>query len=99
MLMAVAVFGVVMFEVYSANFESALQSVPLDAESRALIGARMVDLAGMEIPAALDPESAGLVRIAINDSFVAGFRVVSLIAAGITALGALAAAVTIPPRA
>jgi len=99
MLMAVAVFGVVMFEVYSAQFEAALQSVPLDPESRALIGARMVDLAGMQIPTTLDQHSTGLVRTAINESFVAGFRVVVLIAAGITLLGALAAALTIPPRA
>jgi predicted MFS family arabinose efflux permease len=99
MLMAIAVFGVVMFEVYSAQFEAALQSVPLDPESRALIGARMVDLAGMQIPTTLDQHSTGLVRTAINESFVAGFRVVVLIAAGITLLGALAAALTIPPRA
>ena len=42
---------------------------------------------------------ARLVRTAINESFVAGFRVVVLIAAGITLLGALTAALTIPPRA
>ncbi|MBT3928524.1 MAG: MFS transporter [Rhodospirillaceae bacterium] len=99
MLMAVAIFGVVMFEVYSANFETALQSVPLDPENRALIGARMVELAGMKIPAALDQHSADLVRGAVNDSFVAGFRVIALIAAGIALLSAFTAAVTIPPRA
>ena len=97
--MAVAIFGVVMFEVYSANFETALQSVPLDPENRALIGARMVELAGMKIPAALDQHSADLVRGAVNDSFVAGFRVIALIAAGIALLSAFTAAVTIPPRA
>ena len=99
MLMAVAIFGVVMFEVYSAHFEAALQSVPLDPGSRALIGAHLADLAGMEIPPALDARGARLVRAAIDQSFVAGFRTVALISAAVALLSALTAALTIPPRA
>ena len=99
MLMAVAIFGVVMFDVYSAHFKTALQAVALDPESRALIDAHLIELAGMQIPPMLDESSAGMVKAAINDSFVAGFRVVCLIAAGVTALSALTAFLTIPPRA
>ena len=99
MLMAVAIFGVIMFEEYSAHFVAALQSVAIDGDSRALIDARLVDLAGMKISPALDPESAGLVQTAIHESFVAGFRVVALAAAAIALLCALIAALTIPPRA
>lgn len=98
MLMAVAVFGVVMFEVFSAELEAAMQTLPLDDASRALIGARMADLAGLQAPSALGAETAALVRGAVGDSFVAGFRAVALVSAAIALLSAVVAALTIPPR-
>ena len=99
MLIAVAVFGVVMFEIYSGHLEAALQTLPLDGASRAQIGARMADLAGLEAPPALGADTAALLRAAIGDSFVAGFRAVALISAAVALLSALVAALTIPSRA
>jgi len=99
MLMAVAVFGVVMFEIFSGQLQAALQSLPLDDASRADISARMTELSGLRAPAGLEEGAASLVRAAVSDSFVAGFRAVALIAAGIALLGALVSALTILPRA
>ncbi|MFP6689464.1 MAG: MFS transporter, partial [Alphaproteobacteria bacterium] len=99
MLIAVAVFGVVMFEIFSGQLEAALQSLPLDGASRAGITARMAELAGLQAPPELGAESTSLLRDAVDDSFVAGFRAVALISAGLALLSALVSALTIPPRA
>ena len=99
MLMAVAVFGVVMFEIFSAQMEAALQSLPLDDASRAGIAQRRAELAGLQAPPELGAETAGLLRDAVDDSFVAGFRAVALISAALALLSALVSALTIPPRA
>lgn len=99
MLMAVAIFGVVMFEVFSGHLETALRTLPLNGEHRALVGARMVELAGLVAPPGLDGGTAALLRDAVHESFVAGFRAVALISAAAALLSALIAALTIPPRA
>jgi len=99
MLMAVAIFGVVMFEIYSGHLEAALKSVALDDANRALIASRMPELAGLQTPPALAADLAAQLRSAVDDSFIAGFRAVALIAAAIALLGAVVAALTIPPRA
>ena len=99
LLMAVAIFGVVMFEIYSGHLEAALKSVALDDANRALIASRMPELAGLQTPPALAADLAAQLRSAVDDSFIAGFRAVALIAAAIALLGAVVAALTIPPRA
>ncbi len=58
MLMAVALFGVVMFEIYSGHLRAALDSLALDGASRAMIEAHMSDLAGLQAPAGLDAGTA-----------------------------------------
>ena len=98
MLIAVAVFGVVMFGIFSGRLEAALQTLPLDGASRAGIAARMAELAGLQAPPELGAESTSLLRDAVDDSFVAGFRAVALISAGLALLSALVSALTIPPR-
>ena len=99
MLMAVAVFGVVMFEMFSEHLEAALKSVALDDASRALIGTRMPELAGLQTPPTLAAELAAQLRNAVDDSFIAGFRAVALISAALALLSAVVAAMTIPPHA
>ncbi len=98
-LMAVAIFGVVMFETYSSQLQDALQAVPLDDTSRVKIAERMADLAGLQPPDSLKASAAEQLRAAVGESFVAGFRAVSLIAAGTALAGGLIAGLTIPPRA
>ena len=97
MLMAVAVFGVVMFEIFSGHLEAALKTMPLDDASRALIGKQMLELAGLQTPPALAADVTAQLRNAVNDSFIAGFRTVALICSAIALLGAVVAALTIPP--
>ena len=99
MLMAVAVFGVVMFEMFSEHLEAALKSVALGDASRALIGTRMPELAGLQTPPTLAAELAAQLRNAVDDSFIAGFRAVALISAALALLSAVVAAMTIPPHA
>ncbi|MDP6474473.1 MAG: MFS transporter [Alphaproteobacteria bacterium] len=99
MLMAVALFGVVMFEIYSGHLRAALDSLPLDGASRAVIEAHMSDLAGLQAPPGLDAGTAARLHTAVGESFVAGFRAVAVISAAVALLGAIIAALTISPRA
>ena len=99
MLMAVAIFGVVMFEIFSSQLQSALQVMPLDNASRIQISERMVHLSGLQPPDGLKANVAEQLHVAVGESFVAGFRAVSLIAAGAALAGGLIAGLTIPPRA
>ena len=99
MLMAVAIFGVVMFETYSSELGAALDTLPLDDDSRAKVAARMAELAGLQPPEGLDGGAAERLRAAVGEAFVSGFRAVTLIAALAALAGGLIAALTIPPRA
>jgi len=98
-LMAVAIFGVVMIENFSSQLQSALQAMPLDDISRMQIAERMAGLAGLQPPDGLKASAAERLHVAVGESFVAGFRAVSLIAAGAALAGGLIAGLTIPPRA
>ena len=99
MLMAVAIFGVVMFKTYSSELGAALHTLPLDDGSRAKVAARMAELAGLQPPEGLDGGAAERLRAAVGEAFVSGFRAVTLIAALAALAGGLIAALTIPPRA
>jgi hypothetical protein len=74
-----------------AAFDSRLASLPLPPPAREALAAERSKLAGAEIPAELDPDLQAAARQAVDEAYVAGFRVVMLIAAGLAASSALSA--------
>ena len=94
-LLAIAVLGVVMLQVFSRELERRLASIEIPETTRAAIYEQRIKLAGIELPKDLDAakrtDQAGVqlsgrasteaVEQAIKESFVSGFRVIMLIAA------------------
>jgi MFS family permease len=90
-LLAVAVFGALLSGVFERALERRLDHLDLASAARAQIEAQRSRLAATETS---DPRA----RQAIDDSFVAGYRTVLWIAAGLALASSLTAAVLISER-
>jgi hypothetical protein len=55
-----------------------------------------IRLAGLQVPAALDPSARTAIREMIGDAFVFGFRIIILICSGLSATSAVIAWLMIP---
>jgi EmrB/QacA subfamily drug resistance transporter len=90
-LLAIAVFGIVMAQGFDATLSRRLAEKPLAPPLQAAVEQQRQKLAGIELPAGADQEEAAAARTVIAESFVAGFRRVMLLCAGLSLLSALAA--------
>jgi EmrB/QacA subfamily drug resistance transporter len=90
-LFGIAVLGVVM--VYSSNhkLDQYLARMELTAEARQVIDSQRVRLAGAELPSSMDDQMRVALRQRINESFIFGFRLVMMTAAGLALASALIA--------
>ena len=91
-LLSIAIFGIVMLQTFAHPFEEALRKIALPAATSNALNAQRFNLAGVSIPADLDPVLREAVRRAIDTSFVSGFRELMLISAALAVLSAIAAA-------
>lgn len=81
-VLAIAVFGIVMLGTFSRHLSRDLAQMNISSATRQDIDAQRMKLAGMKVPADA--------RRSVDESFIAGFRLVMLIGAGL----ALASATT-----
>jgi EmrB/QacA subfamily drug resistance transporter len=84
-LLAIAVLGLVLFAVFNGALDRRLEGLSLSPEARALVDQQRPRLAAAEVPDAR-------AHRAIAESFVAGFRVVTLLGAGLAVASSLSAA-------
>lgn len=94
-LIAVAIFGIVMLHAFNQNLDRRLLTMDLSQEMRQQIDEQRVKLAGLEAPPSLIGEARTTLEKAVADSFVFGFRVVMLMAAGLALASGLSAALMI----
>jgi hypothetical protein len=90
-LLAIAVFGMVMAWVFDASLTAKLEAGGASREVVAFLDGQRDRLAGASLPANLDGASAATVRRAVGESFVAGFRWIMLLSAGLALLSSLGA--------
>ena len=90
-LLAVAVFGIVMANAFTANFDRRLTTLDLSTDVRAQLENERGSLAGMKVPDVLSGEMQAAIKQVINESFVAGFRLITYTSAGLACLSALVA--------
>lgn len=79
-----------MLHIFSANLDQKLNALEVPDEARLQIESGKNALAAVKIPENAGDESKQAMRRAINESFVAGFRQVAYIAAGLALLSAVA---------
>ena len=92
---SIAVFGIVMLQTFAHRFEQSLRNIPLPPGASGALAAQRYNLAGVTIPAELDPALRAAVRQAIDASFISGFRELMLVCAILAVLSAIAAAAMI----
>ncbi|MGI8866924.1 MAG: MFS transporter [Rubrobacteraceae bacterium] len=94
-LMAVAVMGIVVFAVFSSTLDSRLANLDVSQQTQAAMEEQKVDLGAAQPPEGVDDSTATAINDAVDESFVAGFRLAMYIAAGFALASALAAAIII----
>ena len=94
-LLAIAVFGMVMAWTFDSSLSEKLTAIGASREVSTFLDGQRDKLAGASLPSNIDGASAAMIRRAIDESFVAGFRRVMLLSAGLALLSALAAWVLI----
>jgi hypothetical protein len=90
-LLAIAVFGMVMAWAFDASLTGKLAALDASREVVDFFEGQRDKLAGAAIPSNIDGASAAMLKRAVGESFVAGFRWVMLLSAGLALMSALAA--------
>jgi EmrB/QacA subfamily drug resistance transporter len=97
-LLAIAVLGVVMLQIFDRNFEPRLATSDLPQEARRVIEQGRHKLTAAALPSWLTPAQRAAVEHDLAWSYVAGFRTVMLVSAGLAVGGAVAALLLIGGR-
>jgi MFS family permease len=97
-LLAIAILGIVMVNVFSARLNRDLAGQPLPAGALHAIQSQEIKLAGLDLPSGLDGQTETLVRTFVSRAFIAGFRTVMVICAGLSLASATVAWLLIPAK-
>ncbi len=90
-LIAIAVFGVVMLHVFKTRLDHRLSSANLPASVAQSLQSQSIKLAAIDIPENVNSETHQLIRRAVDESFVSGFRWVIVIGAALAVASAVTA--------
>src|SRR5262249_16147318 len=82
-LVAIAVLGAVMLHVFKMNLDRRLMSMNLPLSAAQSVRAQSTKLAAIAVPENLDPGTQQLIRRAVDESFVSGFRWIMVIGAAL----------------
>jgi len=90
-LLGIAVLGIVIVHSFNYELDRRLARMEIAPEARQFLDEQRVRLAGAELPSSIDERTRAALQRAINESFVFGFRVVMLTAAGLALVSAVVA--------
>ena len=97
-LLAIAVLGLVMLRAFSSGLETRVADWKLPGAAEQSLKAQRTKLGAIAVPDELDPTTKQLLRRAVDESFVAGFRTVMAIGAALAVASAVTSAVLIRPK-
>jgi EmrB/QacA subfamily drug resistance transporter len=83
-VLAIAVLGVVLVKAFGSHLNHSLAHVSLPPAILRDLQANEIKLAGLQVPAGLDPGTKATIKELVAQAFVFGFRVVLLICAGLS---------------
>lgn len=91
-LLAIALLGIFVLAAFNRGLDRRLAELEVPPQAQQALDEGRDKLAGAEVPAGVSDEVGAALERAISESFVAGFRLAMLIAAGLALASALAAA-------
>jgi EmrB/QacA subfamily drug resistance transporter len=97
-LLAIAMFGIVLANVFNASLDRSLIPLDLSLTARQLLDTQRINLAAAQLPPGLSASTSAALRSAIALAFVDGFRWVMWIAAGLAISSAAIAALVLEQR-
>ncbi len=95
-VLAIAVLGIVMVKAFGSRLNHNLAHVLLPPNILQELQANTIKLAGLQVPAGVDPGTRAAIAESIAQSFVFGFRIVMLICAGLSAASAAVTWLMVP---
>ncbi len=98
-LLAVAAFGVVLVSTFERRFSADVNSFQIPAAVKQQLLVQGDDLAEIKIPESVPAGQKSLVTASIRNSFIGGFRLVTIIAAALGLLSSIMAWILIPGKA
>jgi len=87
-LLAIAVLGIVMLHVFNDRLDRRLAGRELPASTLRSLQTQRTKLAAIALPEDQDPATRQLIRRAVDESFVSGFRVIMAVGAALAAASA-----------
>ena len=87
-----------MMKLFSSSLDRSLAGLPLPPGILHYIESNEIKLAGLDLPAGLEAETAAAIRASISRAFVVAFRIVMSICAGLSLASALVAWIMIPAK-
>jgi EmrB/QacA subfamily drug resistance transporter len=94
-LLAIPLLGIFVFLTFSATLDTQTASLDLSPQARQQLEIGKVDLGAAQVPEGVSGQVAADVEQAVAESFVAGFRVAMVTAAGLAMASAVASALII----
>ena len=95
-VLAIAVLGIVMVAAFAHSLRNSLASLNLKPDVVHELQSNVARLGDLQVPASIDPQTAVMIRAAVMQAFVFGFRVIMLICATLAAASAAVAWRKIP---
>ncbi|MGH9874544.1 MAG: MFS transporter [Pyrinomonadaceae bacterium] len=90
-LLAVAVLGIVILHTFNSELDRRLQTLGVTPEVKQALDQQRTRLAAAEVPTSVEPALGTSLKQAINESFVAGFRRVTMVCGALALLSSLSA--------
>ncbi|MEP6569663.1 MAG: MFS transporter [Acidobacteriota bacterium] len=90
-LLAIAVLGIVMLHTFNAELDRRFQTMNTAPEIKQALDQQRTRLAAAAIPGSVEPETGKILKQAINESFVSGFRRVTMVCCGLALLSGVSA--------
>jgi MFS family permease len=95
-VLAIAVLGIIMVNAFASRLNHRLAQLSLPPGVLRALQADEVKLAGLQVPAGLNPTTKAAIKESIGEAFVFGFRIAMLICAGLSLASAAVAWLLIP---
>jgi EmrB/QacA subfamily drug resistance transporter len=95
-VLAIAILGIVMVKAFSSRLDHSLVYLSLPASILHKVQVEEIKLAGLQVPAGLNPSTTATIQQLIGEAFVFGFRVVMVICTGLSLASAVVARLMIP---